>query len=44
LLRALQHIYARKDEALRSSYMMHTEAVVIAEAIARVPDLVDCYE
>jgi len=28
--------YARKDEALRSSYMTHAEAVVIAEAIAKL--------
>ena len=33
------YVYARKDEALRSSYMTHAEAVVIAEAIARVPAL-----
>lgn len=31
------YIYARKDEALRSSYMTHAEAVVIAEAIAKLP-------
>jgi hypothetical protein len=33
------YVYARKDEALRSSYMTHAEAVVIAEAIARLPDM-----
>jgi hypothetical protein len=33
------YVYARKDGALRSSYMTPAEAVVIAEAIARVPDL-----
>jgi hypothetical protein len=31
------YVYARKDEALRSDYMTHAEAVVIAEAIARAP-------
>jgi hypothetical protein len=36
---SLCYVYARKDEALRSSYMTHAEAVVIAEAIARVPNL-----
>jgi hypothetical protein len=30
---------ARKDVALRSSYMTRAEAVVIAEAIARLPEL-----
>jgi hypothetical protein len=29
------YVYARKDEALRSSYMTHAEAVMIAEAIAK---------
>jgi hypothetical protein len=33
------YVYARKDEALRGSYMTHAEAVVIAEAIASLPDL-----
>jgi hypothetical protein len=33
----MAEVYARKDEALRSSYMTHAEAVVIAEAIARLP-------
>jgi hypothetical protein len=33
------YVYARKDEALRSSYMTHSEAVVIGEAITRLPDL-----
>jgi hypothetical protein len=33
------YVYARKDEALRSSYMTHAEAVVIAEAIAKLPEL-----
>ena len=33
------YVYARNDEALRSSYMTHAEAVVIAEAIARLPEL-----
>jgi hypothetical protein len=33
------YVYARKDEALRSSYMSYAEAVVIAEAIARLPEL-----
>jgi hypothetical protein len=32
-------VHARKNEALRSNYMTHAEAVVIAEAIARLPDL-----
>jgi hypothetical protein len=32
-------VYARKDKALRSSYMTHAEAVVIADAIARLPEL-----
>jgi hypothetical protein len=32
------YVYVRKDEALRSSYMTHAEAVVIAEAIAKPPD------
>jgi hypothetical protein len=32
-------VYARKDEALRSSYMTHAEAVVMAEQIARLPEL-----
>jgi hypothetical protein len=31
------YVYARKDEALRSSYMTPAEAVVIAEAIAKLP-------
>jgi hypothetical protein len=31
------YVYARKDEALRSSYMTHAEAVMIAEAIAKLP-------
>jgi len=33
------YVYARTDEALRSRYMTHAEAVVIAEAIAKLPDL-----
>jgi hypothetical protein len=33
------YVYARKDKALRSSYMTHAEAVVIAEAIAKLPEL-----
>jgi hypothetical protein len=33
------YVYARKDEALRSSYMTHAEAVVIADQIARLPEL-----
>jgi hypothetical protein len=33
------YVYARKDEGLRSSYMTHAEAVVIAEAIAKLPEL-----
>jgi hypothetical protein len=33
------YVYARKDEALRSSYMTHAEAVVIAEAIAKLPEI-----
>jgi hypothetical protein len=33
------YVYARKDEALRGSYMTHAEAVVIAGAIANLPDL-----
>lgn len=32
------YVYARKDEALRGSYMTHAEAVMIAEAIARFPE------
>jgi hypothetical protein len=28
------YVYARKDEALRSSYMTHKEAAVIADSIA----------
>ena len=32
------YVYARNDEALRSSYMTHAEAVVIAEAIAKLPE------
>ena len=32
------YVYARNDEALRSSYMTHAEAVVI-EAIAKLPEL-----
>jgi hypothetical protein len=34
------YVYARKDEALRGSYMTNAEAVVIAEAIAKLPNLV----
>jgi hypothetical protein len=34
------YVYARKDDALRSSYMTHAEALVIAEAIARLLNLV----
>jgi hypothetical protein len=33
------YVYARKDEALRSSYMTRAEAVMIAEAIASLPDV-----
>jgi hypothetical protein len=33
------YVYARKDEALRSSYMSPAEAVTIAKAIARLPEL-----
>jgi hypothetical protein len=33
-------VYARNDEALHNIYMTPAEAVVIAEAIARLPDLV----
>jgi hypothetical protein len=33
------YVYARKYEALRSSYMTHAEAVVIAEAVSRLPEL-----
>ena len=33
------YVYARKDEALRSSYMTHAEAAMIAEAIAKLPEL-----
>jgi hypothetical protein len=32
------YVYARKDDALRGSYMTHVEAAVIAEAIARLPE------
>jgi hypothetical protein len=31
------YVYARKDEALRSSYITHAEAAVIAEAISKLP-------
>ena len=33
------YVYARKDEALSSSYMTHAEAVVVAETIAKLPEL-----
>ena len=33
------YVYARKDEALRSSYMTHAEAAIIAEAIAGLPEI-----
>jgi hypothetical protein len=33
------YVYARKDEALGSSYLTHAEAVVMAEQIARLPEL-----
>jgi hypothetical protein len=33
------YVCARKDEALRGSYMSPAEAVVIAEAIARLPNM-----
>jgi hypothetical protein len=36
---SIRYVYARTDEALRSSYMTHAEAIVIADAIARLPDL-----
>jgi hypothetical protein len=36
---SISYVYAHNDEALRSSYMTHAEAMVIAEAIARVPEL-----
>jgi hypothetical protein len=32
-------VYARKDEALRNSYMTHAEAIVMAEQISRLPEL-----
>jgi hypothetical protein len=35
------YVYASKDEALRSNYMTHAEAVVIAEQIARLPELAE---
>jgi hypothetical protein len=37
---SLCYVYARKDEALRQQYMTHAEAVVIAEAIATLPNRV----
>lgn len=33
------YVYARNDEALRNIYMTPAEAIVIAEAIARLPEL-----
>ena len=33
------YVYARADEALHNIYMTPAEAVVIAEAIARLPEL-----
>jgi hypothetical protein len=33
------YAYARNDEALCSSYMTHAEAAVIAEAIAKLPEI-----
>ena len=33
------YVYASKDEALHNIYMTPAEAVVIAEAIARLPEL-----
>jgi hypothetical protein len=33
------YVYARKDEALRSSCMTHAEAMVIAQAIAKLPEI-----
>ena len=33
------YVYARKDEALRNSYLTHAEAVVMAESIAKLPEL-----
>jgi hypothetical protein len=33
------YVYARDESALRDRYMTHAEAVVIAEAIARLPEV-----
>jgi hypothetical protein len=33
------YVYARRDEALRSSYMTPAEAFTIAERIAKLPEL-----
>jgi hypothetical protein len=38
------YVYARKDEALRSRYMTHAEVVVIAEAIAKLPELAQTHD
>jgi hypothetical protein len=35
------YVYARKDVALRSSYMTPAEAVVIAQAIAKLPGTIE---
>jgi hypothetical protein len=36
---AICYIYPREDEALRGVYMTPAEAVAIAEAIAKLPEL-----
>jgi hypothetical protein len=36
---SIGYVYARNDEALRSSHITHAEAVVMAEQIARLPEL-----
>ena len=36
------YVYARNESALRNQYMTHAEAVVIAEAIAKLPDIATC--
>jgi hypothetical protein len=32
------YVYARKDKPLRGSYMTHAEVMVIAQAIANLPE------
>ena len=33
------YVYARKDEALRNQYLTPAEALVIAQQLAKLPDL-----